>query len=98
MKTISKKIDIIIYQQDILEILKVLLDHPKGSLKHKLKDIVNSLLSILVSDPLNTNSQRIFEILHKLDNKDYMYHIMPVFSRILQNAVDENIPCNQIPL
>lgn len=84
------KIDIPLYQKYIFEILLELLDYPKGSLKHKLKDIVNSLLSILISDPRNLNCENIFNILLKLDNRDYMYHIMPVFQRILQNSMSED--------
>jgi len=61
----------------------ILLDNPRETLKHKLKDFVNTLLSILQSDPFNSNVENIFKILQKLDNKDYIYHIMPVFTRII---------------
>ena len=43
-----------------MEILLILLDNPKETLKHKLKDFVNTLLSILQADPFNENVYNIF--------------------------------------
>ena len=98
LKSVSEKIDNPLYRNDILEIFLVLLKYAKCSLRHKLKDIINSLLSILISEISNKNNEKIFKIIYKLDNENYMYHIMPVFMRIINNALKSINPSLKPPL
>ena len=74
-------------QPNIFEILLILLDYPKSSLRHKLKDIICSILSILMENPYTHNADQIFKIIYKLDNEDYTYHIMPVFTELINKAI-----------
>lgn len=76
-----------ILQPNIFEILLILLDYPKSSLRHKLKDIICSILSILMENPLTHNGNQIFKIIYKLDNEDYTFHIMPVFTELINKAI-----------
>lgn len=54
-----------------------------------MKILLNPIFSILINDPYNSNMKIIFKILYNLDTEDYLYHIFPVFERLLNIKRDK---------
>ena len=44
------------------------------------------MLTIILSEPNKMNIFKIFDIIYKLDNEDYLYLIMPVFTKLINNT------------
>ena len=69
------------YQPELFSVCRLLIDY-KMSLRHRFKDIITTLLSMLSANPLIPSCHSIFEIILHLDNQEYLYLITPALSKL----------------
>jgi FKBP12-rapamycin complex-associated protein len=71
------------YHKELFSICRLLIDY-KMSLRHRFKDIITTLLSMLLTNPTQPYSKDIFELILHLDNHEYLYLITPAFIKLSQ--------------